>query len=121
MFTMTVNGQSAPADIWLRYEDGTQHRMAASGEVQDVRAPLSATVDLGIIRVRNVKVWVRRITTTGDAECLVAPVEVTIGHETRQFDLSRCERPMVLPVSCAPCRIRVTFWTELPNVQRPLP
>jgi amino acid permease len=121
MFTMTVNGQPAPADVWLRYEDGTQHRMAASGEVQDVRALLSATVDLGTIRVRNVKVWVRRITTTGDAECLVAPVEVTIGHETRQFDLSGCEWPMVLPVSCGPCRIRVTFWTELPNVQRRLP
>jgi hypothetical protein len=132
IFNITVNGQPAPADFWLQYGDGTQRRMAASCEARDIRSLISATVDLGTIRVRNIKVWMHRIATTGDAECLLAQVEVNIGHETRQIDLSRCERPMLLPVSGAPCRIRITFWTaviagvrvpglELPKVQRPLP
>src|SRR5262249_468013 len=83
-FSIISSGKPAPADVWLKYDDGEQHIAAASGELPAFPSLQSATFLLPATPARELKVWAHTITPEAPpGACPRALPCMTAGSATR--------------------------------------
>jgi hypothetical protein len=111
-FAVVAAGRPLAANVRLAYSDGEQQLEAAAGEIPTFSALRRATIELPEARVRDLKVWVHRVTLEGISEGLAAELEVRCGDETRQLDLGLSGGQVVLPYTGVPAQVVITFPEE---------
>ena len=82
--------------------------------VADLR---SVTFDLPATPARELKVWAHQINPEGHSEPLPARLEVRLGAETRQWDMSQSGGEALLPLNGAGCRVQVALRESGPPSQ----
>jgi hypothetical protein len=113
-YSIISSGRPAPADVWLKYNDGEQHSVAASGKASAFRSLRSATFQLSATPARELKVWAHAITPEGISESLPMLLTVYDGDERREFDLGRSGGQKVLRLAQKSYRLEITFPTPTP-------
>ena len=108
-FSIILSGRPAPAEVWLKYDDGEQHIAAANGEVPAFPWLRSATFQLPATPARELKVWAHAITPEGASASLPACLTMYDGEERREVDLGRSGGQVVLRLNHEPCRLEVAF------------
>jgi amino acid permease len=116
-FSIISSGRPAPADVWLKYDDGEQHIAAASGEVPAFPSLQSATFQLPATSARELKVWAHTITPEGASGSLPARLTVYDGEERRAVDLGQSGGQVVLRLNHEQCRLEVAFPASSPVSQ----
>ncbi len=109
VLTATRGGQPLPAQVRLAWIAGEERFDAATVALPALSKLTSAELDLPAGPVRELKVWVHRVTTDGASEPLPALVEVEAGQETRRFDLKLTGGQVLVPTRGGACTVRITL------------
>ncbi|HXJ84140.1 MAG TPA: hypothetical protein VMS64_36330 [Candidatus Methylomirabilis sp.] len=112
VLAVTSGGRPLIADIRIGREEGEDEHRTATLTVPALSTLRYATLCLPPIAVRQLKVWVHRITADGASEGLPAVVELHSTGEVRRFDLKLANGQTVFPVSGDGCRVQITFETD---------
>jgi amino acid permease len=108
-FEVLASGVPVPAAVRLEYASGAQHLYAAAGEIALLPRLQGAEFRLPVARVRELKVWVHRVTPEGSSEGQAGVLEVECGGATRQFSLGPSGGKVLLPVTGESCRVWITL------------
>jgi hypothetical protein len=109
IFSVTENGQAAPAAIHFAYPESEQDLVSSGGEVKEFARLLSVTFRFFNTRARELKLWVHRIGIGDDSEGLAAALEVETNGSPQSFELDQSARAKVFAIQGAFCRARISF------------
>ncbi len=107
IFTITASGRPQEAQVELGYAEGVERCRAAAGQVDHFSALRHATFDLTSEEVKELKVWVHRITPEGDSQPIPAIVEGL--KEREHIDLELSDGQAITPVPDDKRRLKITF------------
>ncbi len=108
-FSITSNGQTASADVQLKYSGSEQHLVAPSGAIESIAALCSATFHLAGTRAHELKVWTHEITPEGNSKALPARLEVQTNGPACIYQLEGAESQKILPLDGAACSVKIIF------------
>jgi amino acid permease len=107
-FSLVAGGRTAPAEVRLLYLTGEERCHAASGQISRFSLLRQATFRWPELQVRELKVWVHRITPEGDSADLPVVLHVQQeGDETERFDLNSSDGPIIVPLGEHPAPLSV--------------
>jgi hypothetical protein len=106
-FSLVAAGKPLEADVRLVYRTGENQLHASQGELPDAISLRSVTFSLPILRARQLKVWVHRLTQTGVSEALSVGVTVTQGGDNRPTSVDGSSGQYFAALSEAPCEVYV--------------
>jgi hypothetical protein len=109
VFTATVNGEPVTVDVRLVYTDGQRQVRAATDEIPAFSALRCATFDVPATEASELKAWVHRITPQWHSEGLPARLSVHCSDQDREFDLTLCGAPVILPIIGNACLLEITL------------
>jgi hypothetical protein len=102
-------GRPERARLQLEYIDGTRELEATHADVPRFGELRSLTFELHRGDARDLRLWVNRVTTTGDVAPLPAVVEASGGREPRHLDLEQSAGQALLPLDGSECRVTIRF------------
>ncbi len=106
-FTVTASGRPQEAQVELGYAEGVERCRATAGQVDRFSALRHVTFDLLTEDVKELKVWVHKITPEGDSQPIPAIVE---GLEERaRVDLELSDGQTIAPAPSDKRRLKITF------------
>jgi hypothetical protein len=108
-FSVVAKGQATPADVRLQYPDNEHARHASGGELADFARLRGAMFDIPETGSAELKVWVHRVTPTGESQGVPATLEVRDGGEARRFDLGASGGQVVVPFSGKACELVIAL------------
>jgi len=114
-FSVVAGGQPAPADVRLHYPDRDRDQRAANGEVAAFGDLRTATFQIPASGGTELKVWVHRVTPSGDSEGLPALLDVRDGGDAKRFDLGLSGGQVVVPISGRASEILIAFPEPAPS------
>jgi amino acid permease len=98
-FSLVAGGHKAPAEVRLVYPDREERCHAASGQISLFSLLRQATFQWPEPQIRELKVWVHRITPDGSSADLPVVLHVQQGDdEIERFDLQSSEGPVIVPL-----------------------
>jgi amino acid permease len=107
-FSLVAGGHKAPAEVRLVYPDGEERCHAAGGQIARFSLLRQATFQWPELRIRELKVWVHRITPEGDSADL--PVALHVQHggdEIERFDLKSGDGPVIVHLGEKPAPLSI--------------
>lgn len=107
IFTVTTSGRPQEAQVELGYAEGVERCRAAAGQVDHFSALRHAAFDLTSEDVKELKVWVHRITPEGDSQPIPAIVEGL--EEGERVDLELSDGQAITPAPDDKRRLKITF------------
>ena len=111
-FAVTANGREAPSHVTLEYGDSVRHLQTAVGEIPAFSSLRHAVfeprfADSSGVTVREVKIWVHRVTPEGESEAIGGSITVQTGGETKRFDSELAMGQVSLPLTDTTCRVDI--------------
>jgi hypothetical protein len=107
VFNVTSAGRPAPTEVRLASAFEEQTIVAASGEIGDLARLRSVTVEIPEGPARELKVWLHRVSPTGDSSAIPATLELNTGAGTRREALGLGSGQLVLPPGDKISRLRI--------------
>lgn len=95
-FAVTANGQQLQAEVTLGYRSQEQ-LLETSGTIPNFSGLEHVTVQLPETSIRELKVWVHRVTHEGSSESMPALVQLRSGATIQEVELGKTEQ-VVLPL-----------------------
>jgi hypothetical protein len=109
-FSLVAGGQAAPAEVRLAYPDGEESCQAAGGQISRFSLLRQVTFRWPELHVRELKVWVHRMTPGGDSVDLPVTLHVPQGgDEIERFDLQPSAGPAVVPLGGDPVLLTISL------------
>jgi hypothetical protein len=97
-FSIVVGGEPVEATVRLIYPEGERQVIATAGEVPDFPSLGRAIFQLAAGPARELKLWLHRVTGSGESEGLYCRVDLTAEGQTSSFDLPAGGEPPVVPL-----------------------
>ncbi len=108
-FTITGIGKPLPADVYLNYQAGEQHLLAAAGDIPNFETLQSIAFQLPPTPAKELKVWVHQLTPEDFSEILPARVSIRQGQEKQDFEVTSPGGQVVLPLDGHTCQLKITL------------
>jgi hypothetical protein len=106
-WSLSVGGRPIAAEVRVDHPDGGSRFQAADDAIPTLSSVRSLSFDLPVGVARELKVWIHRITPSGDSESLPALLDVDDGNATRRFDVKLLGGQVIVPLS-GRARLRIT-------------
>ncbi|MGB0388581.1 MAG: hypothetical protein ACPGWR_27490 [Ardenticatenaceae bacterium] len=107
--TMTAVGQSPSATVRLTYTESQQQIESATEDIAKFSTLRSLMFELPPTSAQELKVWAHQITPEGDSQGLPAQLKLSFGNQTQEFDLSRSNGQLILPLPSTPVHLNLIF------------
>ena len=117
LYQATADGLPAGGEAHLFFSDGKQDLAAGMGEIAHFPALRRARFIIPEKGVKELKVWVHRITAELRSESLAASLVVSSDGEQQAFDLQHSGGQVILPYKGEQGEIEITLQSE--NNQAP--
>jgi len=109
-FSVIAGGALARAGVSLRYRDHETRLEGAEGLVLDLSSLCGAAFEIDT-PARELEVWAHQVTPEGNSTSLPARLTVSSVDDPAcaQVNLQLSAGPLLVPLSCARCRVELTF------------
>lgn len=106
-FAILCNGTAVPAKVHLEYPDHGSFHSSSGEDISDFASIRRIEFQLAGHAIREVKLWVHRLTSDGDTQGIPVQLTVKSTAKSRRFDLDRGFA--VVPVDNGPFSLEVEF------------